>query len=566
MIDLSKRWFGKRWHWMTISMILGWLAAMPLAHAANALNGQTLYNNNCFVCHGPGGPNGARANRTAAQIATAINTQLAMAQFVGKFSAADLDDIAAYLAVPITPPAAPIAVISPSTLTFGATVVGQGSASLDATLSNTGNATLSLVSIGLSGAAAGDFSISGGTCASGGELAPNASCSVSIGFKPTVVGTRTAALNLSHNASGNISTVDLNGSGSALPQAAISVSPSSLDFGEVPINMTSPSRTLIVSNSGSGALNFSSIVLAGSNAAQFSLAGSCSVQVPVAAGGSCTLSVEMLPGRLGPVAAILNLISNAGSVAVGLSGTGAAVPVAAVASYQGLWWNPNESGWGMSVTQHNNMIFAAFYTYDQNGQPVWYVMSSCPLSGASCNGEIYKVSGGTSPAVAWNGTAKAVASVGTGTLSFTDADNGSLSFILNGVSGSKTISRQVFASGSTLPALDYTDLWWNPNESGWGLALTQQYAMIFATWYTYDAAGKPIWYVASSCPVVSTGCSGDVYQINGGSQLSAVWNGANKAVIKVGSVSFAFIDGGNGVMTYSINGVAGSRVIARQPF
>ena len=28
-------------------------------------------------------------------------------------------------------------------------------------------------------------------------------------------------------------------------------------------------------------------------------------------------------------------------------------------SYQGLWWNANESGWGMSITQHRDIIFAA---------------------------------------------------------------------------------------------------------------------------------------------------------------------------------------------------------------
>ncbi len=426
------------------------LAGISFAQAANVLNGQNLYNNNCFVCHGPGGPTGARGGRTAAQIAAAISTQPAMAQFIGKFSASDLEDIAAYLAPQSA--AAPVASVSPSALTFADTVVGQSGGTQSAILSNTGSAALNISAISIGGGAAGDYSLAGGSCAAGVSLAPNASCTLVVAFKPTTAGGRFAALNINYEPNGGLSTISLNGSGS-----------------------------------------------------------------------------------------------------VGLN-------------YQGLWWNPDESGWGMSVTQHGSMIFAAMFTYDQAGQPTWYVMSSCPLSGPACSGEIYKVVGGTGPGVPWNGTGKVVSSAGTGTLTFTDVDHGKLSFILGGISGSKTISRQVFANGTTLPTVDYTDLWWNQNESGWGVSLTQQFGMIFAIWYTYDANGKAIWYVASSCPVMGAGCSGDLYQVTGGSPLTSVWNGANKLVNKVGTVSFAFSDSASGTMTYSINGVTGNRAITRQGF
>ena len=92
--------------------------------------------------------------------------------------------------------------------------------------------------------------------------------------------------------------------------------------------------------------------------------------------------------------------------------------------YQGLWWNANESGWGMSITQHGNIIFAALYTYDDDGQPTWYVIPNCPISANLCAGDIYKVAGGTSPAVAWNGAGKNVVKVGTGSLQFADTGRG----------------------------------------------------------------------------------------------------------------------------------------------
>lgn len=256
-------------------------------------------------------------------------------------------------------------------------------------------------------------------------------------------------------------------------------------------------------------------------------------------------------------------VVNAPTNFAGATGT---IPAATPTVSQGLWWNPNESGWGLSITQHRDIIFAAIYTYDLSGQPSWYVISRCLMSANSCTGDIYRVSGGTSPLVPWNGSGKIVTPVGLGTLTFSDSSNGMFNFIIDGVAGSKVITQQIFAVGANPPAIDFTDLWWNPNESGWGVALSQEFGVIFAAWFAYDANGNAIWYTASGCVVSGNGCSGDLFQVNGGSALTAVWNGANKIVAKVGSVSFAFGDSSNGIMSYTINGVAGARAITRQPF
>lgn len=241
------------------------------------------------------------------------------------------------------------------------------------------------------------------------------------------------------------------------------------------------------------------------------------------------------------------------------------IPVTAMVS-TGLWWNQNESGWGMSLTQQGSMVFVAWYTYDPTGKPAWLVMSSCPVVGSSCTGDIYDVIGGTQLGVPWNGTSKVVTKVGTGTLTFVDNNTGTFNYLVNGASGTRQITRQVFATGSSQPAIDYSALWWNENESGWGVAITQQYGMIFATIYTYDASGNPIWYVASSCPLSGNGCSGDLYQVVGGSAPTVTWDGANKVVTKVGTVSFAFSDSSLGTMSYTINGLAGAKAISRQLF
>ena len=174
--------------------------------------------------------------------------------------------------------------------------------------------------------------------------------------------------------------------------------------------------------------------------------------------------------------------------------------------------------------------------------------------------------GGTPLGVKWNGSAKVVSKVGSGTLTFDDNDKAVFNYSLNGVAAVRNITRQIYASGSSAPLINYYALWWNADESGWGVALTQEYNMIFAAIYSYDTAGNAIWYVASSCPLLSAGCTGPLYRVSGGSAPTVPWNGANKVVTQVGTVSFVFTDSSIGTMNLTIDGVSASRAIARQVF
>lgn len=236
-----------------------------------------------------------------------------------------------------------------------------------------------------------------------------------------------------------------------------------------------------------------------------------------------------------------------------------------VGPLSGLWWNPNEPGWGVGVIQHDRTNFVVVYSYDLAGQPTWYAMPNCPFNGMSCTGDIYRMAGGTPPIRPWNGSRISASPVGSGALTFVDTNSGSYSFTIDGVAGIKAISRRTFAAGAVVPTIDYTDLWVSPNEAGWGVTLIQQYGIIFAAIHTYDWSGQPTWYVASSCPVVGSGCTGELYQVMGGYPLTSPWYGTSRT-IAVGTANFNFTDVSNGTMSYSINGVAGSKSITRQSF
>jgi len=126
----------------------------------------------------------------------------------------------------------------------------------------------------------------------------------------------------------------------------------------------------------------------------------------------------------------------------------------------------------------------------------------------------------------------------------------------------------VAALGFSLPAsattygTDYTDLWWNPAENGWGINLIQQYGTIFATLFVYGTDNSPRWYVASQLEGSPNSFSGTLYQTTGPA-FSAPWTGGQPPTA-VGSMSVAFSGSNSGTLTYTVNGVTVSKTIQRQ--
>jgi hypothetical protein len=113
-------------------------------------------------------------------------------------------------------------------------------------------------------------------------------------------------------------------------------------------------------------------------------------------------------------------------------------------NYSDLWWTATESGWGISLLQHpSNIIFAAWFTYDNSGLPKWYVASDCQLVGDFCYGTLYETTG--SPfSLPFNPAAVTIRPVGTLSLQFTSYGTGVMSYSVRGVTATKQITRQPF--------------------------------------------------------------------------------------------------------------------------
>ena len=218
---------------------------------------------------------------------------------------------------------APVATLTPTSLTFATQQVGTTSAAQSVTLSNTGTAALTITSISIGGVNGGDFGQTNNCPVSPSTLAANASCTINVTFTPTLDGPESAALGVSDNASGSPQMVSLSGTGSTTIGAPIaSLSPPAVAFGNQNVNTTSQAQTVTLSNSGNAALSINSITITGTNSGDFAQTNNCGTSV--AAGTTCAISVTFAPTGNGARTATLAVSDNAtGSPqTASLAGTG----------------------------------------------------------------------------------------------------------------------------------------------------------------------------------------------------------------------------------------------------
>ncbi len=193
-------------------------------------------------------------------------------------------------------------------------------------------------------------------------------------------------------------------------------------------------------------------------------------------------------------------------------------------------------------------------------------------------GTLYQTTGPAFDAVPFDPSLVVRTAVGTATLSFTDANNGTFAYTVNGVSQAKAITREVFG---TVPnctfgvepdltqASNYQDLWWaSPAgvESGWGVNLTQQGDTIVGTWFTYDHDHSPLWLLVAAPKVAQGTYSGTLYRTTGPAFNAVPFNPSAVVDTPVGTATFSFADGNNGVFRYTVGGVTQSKSITREVF
>ena len=201
----------------------------------------------------------------------------------------------------------------PGSLDFGAQAIGTRSEGRGVQLRNTSTNIATITEL----AASGDFDVSD-TCTT---IAPGATCTPLVTFRPAAEGTRNGRLVVRTLRDVNPYIVALTGSGLDIRQPALDLSAERLAFGNTFIGGV-VSQTITLRNLGLGALQVVSIVATG----DFFSNGACVGTIP--AGGSCTVTIAFNPGIPGTRTGVMEIVSNdpGGTRDVGLAGVGCFMP------------------------------------------------------------------------------------------------------------------------------------------------------------------------------------------------------------------------------------------------
>src|SRR5688572_29275297 len=248
------------------------------------------------------------------------------------------------------------------------------------------------------------------------------------------------------------------------------------------------------------------------------------------------------------------------------------------ANYHGLWWRSPaglENGWGVNITHQGNILFATWFTYDTDGSGMWLVMPPSTRNADSYSAALYRTTGPAFSLSPWTGNVVA-SEVGSATFTFTDSNNGTFAYVVNGISQSKPITKQAFsivpscvAGVPHAAAPNFQALWWaSPpgSENGWGVNVAHQGDIVFATWFTYGANGRGQWLVMpSGTRTAANTYTGALYRTTGPAFNLSPWVGT-VAATEVGSATFTFSGAESGTFAYTVEGVSQSKAITRQSF
>jgi Domain of unknown function (DUF1929)/Legume lectin domain/PKD domain len=197
-------------------------------------------------------------------------------------------------------PATPGVTVMPSSpIMLASTTQGTTSAPVIVTVTNSGNATLNISAVALTGANGSDFAFASNTCA-GAAVAANATCSVGITFTPSATGPRQANLQIIDNAPASPQSFALSGTGnSATPLTpAVLISPATVAVAGTQ-GTASNSTNILISNSGTAPLHISGVVFGGANVSEFINPSNPCVGTAIAPNANCSMSVTFAPIAVG---------------------------------------------------------------------------------------------------------------------------------------------------------------------------------------------------------------------------------------------------------------------------
>ena len=217
----------------------------------------------------------------------------------------------------ITPSATTVS-FSPAIVAYGNEPVGWVTEGLGVLLTNTGSGSLTIGRFQVTGPDVSSFGLDFGDCLT--VLSPGASCEFGGHFQPKALGPLTATITIFDNAVGSPQSVTLTGTGITPP--TVSLSTTSLTFGNQNVGTSSLSQDVTLTNTGAATLHILSFGVTGAGASSFFFGNGCGATV--AAGASCIIHGHFAPTVVGALTAVISITDDTASSpqTIALSGTG----------------------------------------------------------------------------------------------------------------------------------------------------------------------------------------------------------------------------------------------------
>lgn len=239
------------------------------------------------------------------------------------------------------------------------------------------------------------------------------------------------------------------------------------------------------------------------------------------------------------------------------------------------WWKSNESGWGLTIFDQGNVLAPAWFTYDSDGEPTWFLVGGAfPQADGSYRGDLLRLTG--TPFDRIEGPAATSATpIGNVVLRYSGEDTLAFQYTALGITQTKTLGRFPFGTrtfactsspnASRDDADNVSDLWTGAvANAGWGLTLFHVDNSVFAGWYTYDTDGEAVFFVIATTRQADGSFTGPIVrQRNGVPFLQIDGQASSAGNDVVGNATFRFSDGDSGTFSYTVGTVVQSKPIVR---
>jgi hypothetical protein len=154
----------------------------------------------------------------------------------------------------------------------------------------------------------------------------------------------------------------------------------------------------------------------------------------------------------------------------------------------GLWWNPDHAGTGLDIQRAGDGVFLVWYTHRGDGSPVWYTAQG-PMEDGQFDAAVLEHR--------WADGAPDGFEI-VGSLAFEALTPESLRMAFELPEGAGEWMLKPFLVDGTLPEVDHSGAWFQPDRPGYGLTLGHQGEFLFAAVYLFDGEGRPVWAVGEN--------------------------------------------------------------------